>query len=163
LKIDIEGMDTVCLKALLDFEQKPDYVSIESEMMMFSKLVEELSLFTQLGYVRFKAVHQCGVSRQREPNPSKEGHYAGYQFEAGSSGLFGSDLPGEWKTHEQILSEYKTIFFLYKHFGNYGKLGKHFAGKVIKKALSILLRRTIPGWYDTHAQHVSALASSHVQ
>jgi FkbM family methyltransferase len=30
MKIDIEGSDIVCLKSLLDFEFKPDYISIES-------------------------------------------------------------------------------------------------------------------------------------
>ena len=31
---DVEGMDTVCLETLTAFEQKPDYVSIESEKLL---------------------------------------------------------------------------------------------------------------------------------
>ena len=77
LKIDIEGMDIVCLRALKCFEQKPDYVSIESEKVLFDNLIEELNLLTELGYTRFKAIQQGVISRQREPNPSTEGRYVG--------------------------------------------------------------------------------------
>lgn len=157
LKIDIEGMDTVCLKALKHFEQKPDYVSIESEKVSFGKLIEELNLLEQLGYSRFKAIQQRGVSRQLEPNPSKEGCYVGYQFQEGSSGLFGADLPYEWKDYKQILDEYKFIFLQYKLLRPLGKLSKYFVGKAIIKLLSVLLRKPIPGWYDTHAKHTSVV------
>ena len=56
LKIDIEGMDSVCLEALLDFSEKPDYISIESEKISFKKLKEEYLLFKALGYYKFKAI-----------------------------------------------------------------------------------------------------------
>lgn len=158
LKIDIEGMDTVCLKALIHFEQKPDYVSIESEKVSFDKLAEEVNLLTQLGYTRFKAIQQSNISHQIEPNPSKEGCYVGYQFREGSSGLFGADLPYEWKNNKQILNEYKFIFLQYKLFGDYGKLRRYFAGEVLRKVLSMLLRKPIPGWYDTHAKHSSVVS-----
>ena len=158
LKIDIEGMDVVCLRALIQFEQKPDYVSIESEKVSFDKLVKELNLLTQLGYTRFKAIQQSGISHQIEPNPSKEQSYVGYHFQKGSSGLFGEDLPYRWKGYKQILNEYKVIFLQYKLFGDYGKLKEYFVGKVLRKVLSMLLRRPIPGWYDTHAKHSSVVS-----
>jgi FkbM family methyltransferase len=157
LKIDIEGMDTVCLKALRDFEQKPDYVSIESEKISFEKLVDELNLLKQLDYTRFKAIQQRNISRQIEPNPSKEGYYAGYHFKDGSSGLFGEDLPGDWKNYLEMVNEYKRIFLQYRLFGDYGKLRKYFLGKVLKKFLSMILRKPVPGWYDTHAKHSSVV------
>jgi len=157
LKVDIEGMDTLCLKALLNFDQKPNYVSIESEKVMFRKLVEEFNLFRQLGYTKFKAVQQCGVSYQAEPNPSKEGSYVGYHFKHDSSGLFGEDLPGEWKHYNQVINKYRIIFILYKLFGDYGKLNSSSIGRGFRTVLSKLLRRTIPGWYDTHAKHSSAI------
>jgi FkbM family methyltransferase len=158
LKIDIEGMDTVCLKVLMDFRQKPDYVSIESEKVSFGKLLEELNLLTQLGYTKFKAIQQRGISRQIEPNPSKEGCYLSYQFKEGSSGLFGADLPYEWKNYDQILDEYKSIFRQYRLFGDYGTLRKYFLGKVLKKVLRMLLRKPLPGYYDTHAKHSSVVS-----
>lgn len=158
LKIDIEGMDIVCLRALLEFEQRPDYVSIESEKISFDKLTEEINLLTQLGYTNFKAVQQSRISKQSEPNPSKEGCYVGYQFREGSSGLFGADLPHDWKDNKQILNEYKYIFLLYKLFGDYGKLNGYFAGRVLRGVLKGLLRKPIPGWYDTHAKHSSVVS-----
>lgn len=158
LKIDIEGMDTVCLRALLDFEQKPDFVSIESEKASFGKLVKELNLLTQLDYTGFQAIQQCGISHQIEPNPSQEKRYVGYLFQNGSSGLFGADLPCEWKDYEQIINEYRGIFLQYELFGDYGKLTKYFIGKVLGNVLSVLLRRPMPGWYDTHAKHSSVVA-----
>jgi FkbM family methyltransferase len=62
LKVDIEGADLICIRALLNFEQKPDYVSVESETEVFAKLVAELDMLTQLGYTKFKAVQQAGIS-----------------------------------------------------------------------------------------------------
>jgi hypothetical protein len=38
LKADIVGSETVCLRALLDFENKPDYLSIRSEKVIFTRL-----------------------------------------------------------------------------------------------------------------------------
>jgi FkbM family methyltransferase len=155
LKIDIEGMDTVCLKALIHFEQKPDYVSIESEKVSCDKLIKEIELLKQLGYKGFKAIQQSGISNQKEPNPSKEGVYASYQFREGSSGLFGADLPSKWKDDKQILDQYKLIFLQYRLFGDYGSLTRFFAGKVLIRILQRLLRKPLPGWYDTHAKHSS--------
>lgn len=158
LKIDIEGMDVVCLKALMNFGERPDYVSIESEQVSFGKLVEEVNLLTQLGYTRFKAVQQHGISRQSEPNPSEEGHYVGYRFIEGSSGLFGADLPCEWKSARQILDQYRSIFLQYRLLGDHTVVGRYLLGRVLRRFLSRLLRRPMPGWHDTHAKH-SSIAS----
>jgi hypothetical protein len=103
-----------------NYKQKPDYVSIESEKLSFDKLVYELNLLTQLGYTEFKAIQQNGISRQRIPHPSKERFDICYQFQEGSSGLFGADLPYRWKDYDQILREYKFVFLQYKMFGDYG-------------------------------------------
>ena len=157
LKIDIEGSDSICLKALLNFEQRPSYVSIESEKIVFYKLIQEFTLLRQLGYTKFKAVQQMGVSLQSEPNPSKEGLYIGYRFENGSSGLFGEDLPGKWKNGDEIIKEYKKIFRLYNLFGDYGKLNKFCVGRMFLKVLNKILRIPVPGWYDTHAKHLSVI------
>ncbi len=159
LKIDIEGMDTVCLKSLLKFELKPSYISIESEKIYFDKLIEELNLFKQLGYNSFKAVQQSGISRQKEPDPVMEGCRTSYRFEEGASGLFGRDLPGTWKNFEQILKEYKRTFFLYEYFGDLGKWRRKIFGRVIREVMSTILQKPIPGWYDTHARHESVKLS----
>ena len=157
MKIDIEGSDTICLRALLDFAERSDYVSIESEKVSFVKLLEEFHLLKELGYTAFKAVQQQGISSQIEPAESREGVYANYTFPEGASGLFGEDLPGEWKNHDEIFAEYRLIFRLYQLFGDAGKLNGYFFSNPLKRGLRKLLGRQIPGWYDTHARH-----SSHV-
>lgn len=157
LKIDIEGSDSACLTALLDFDQKPDYVSIESEKMAFDRLLEELALLERLGYTKFKAVQQMDIVSQKEPYPSREGVYVGHKFEHGSSGLFGGDLPGRWKDHAQIIREYQGIFRLYRLFGDYGQLNRFLIGRLFLKVVNKILRKPIPGWYDTHARHSLAL------
>jgi FkbM family methyltransferase len=162
LKVDIEGADLICIRALLNFEQKPDYVSVESETEVFAKLVAELDMLTQLGYTKFKAVQQAGISSQSEPNPAKEGCYVGYQFQDGSSGLFGEDLPNRWKNYHQVINDYRSIFLLYKLFGDNGKLSQYTIGKIFTKILRRILwklfRIPLPGWYDTHAKHSSIVS-----
>ncbi len=155
MKIDIEGMDSVCLKALMNSQQKPDYISIESEKVSFDKLLEEFNLLVKLDYSKFKAVQQKYISRQREPNPSREGCHVGYRFQNGSSGLFGSDLPFEWKEYDQIIEEYKSIFVQYELFGDYGKFSKYSPVKFLLKVIGKITQKPIPGWYDTHAKHSS--------
>jgi len=156
LKIDIEGRDTVCLQVLSRFAHKPDYVSIESEKVSFDKLRAELDLLETLGYSRFKAVQQQAIARQKEPNPSREGRYLGYRFNDGSSGLFGTDLPGEWQHPAAIRQTYQTIFARYKQFGDLSRFGRNWSGRALRAVLSALLRTPVPGWYDTHARHETA-------
>ncbi len=38
LKADIVGSETICLRALLNVENKPDYISVRSEKLIFRKL-----------------------------------------------------------------------------------------------------------------------------
>jgi FkbM family methyltransferase len=162
LKIDIEGMDAICLNALQDFEEKPDYISIESEKVSFNKLQEEFDLFAKLGYSKFQAVDQSIVTKQREPKNSKEGQFVGYTFEKGSSGLFGSDLPNKWKTQNQILTVYKRIFIGYKILGDYSQLRNYKIGILLLKVIDKLAPKPIPGWYDTHAKHGSVTSSNRI-
>jgi len=128
-----------------------NYVSIESERVEFNLLIEELDIFRQLGFGNFKAINQAEVPSQKEPFQSAEGRYIGYCFDRDSSGLFGRDLPGKWKTYEEIIKEYKLIFFLYSIFGDNGLLKNRIGSKRIKKILEKILKRRIPGWYDLHA------------
>ena len=152
MKIDIEGMGMACLKALRDFEHRPEYISMESDKIEFRHVEDELKLFVELGYAGFKAVQQQGISCQEESSPSKEGRSSGASVVEGSSGLFGRDLPGEWKTHEQVLWDYRRVFVLYRYFGDYGLLKNNVFGKVVIKIFKHLLRKPMPGWYDTHVK-----------
>ncbi len=154
LKIDIEGMDVICLKALRGFTERPAYISIESEKISFDKLSEEFRIFTELGYDAFQTVNQIKVTDQKEPKNTTEGNYLGYRFSKGSSGLFGTDLnKSDWKSLDQSLKRYKEIFNGYKYLGDDGKFTKFLLGRLFSKATNRLFG--IPGWYDTHARHSS--------
>ncbi len=156
LKIDIEGMDTVCLKALLGFQEKPDYISIESERISFQKLKGEFCLFKKLGYDKFQAINQMTVTKQKEPTNSTEGYYyINHSFTFGSTGLFGTDLHHKWKNKRQILNQYRYIFLGYNLFSEYGKLNKSRFKQPLLKIANLLSPTPVPSWYDTHARHKS--------
>jgi len=158
MKIDVEGVDIVCLQSLMDFANQPDYVSIESEKVSFARLEGEFGLLEELGYREFKAVPQVSVASQVSPVPSREGSSVVHEFQRGCSGLFGKDLPGEWKNREQILEDYRKIFIVYRLLGDYSVLRRLSVGRLFIKVLAGILRRPIPGWYDTHAKHSSVIS-----
>jgi FkbM family methyltransferase len=151
MKIDIEGTDIVCLKALLNFEHRPDYVSIESQQVYFNKLQDDINLLESLGYSAFKAVQQVNVISQLEKRNNGEGKYIGYHFDYGSSGLFGRDLPNEWMNKTQILKSYRKIFFMYFLLGDQSILRKFGVRKLLRRTLNW----PVPGWHDTHGRHSS--------
>lgn len=153
LKIDIEGMDIICLKSLRSFTKRPDYISIESNKSSFDKLKEEFSIFTELGYDKFQIINQSRITSQKEPTDSVEGQYLNYQFEHDSSGLFGKDLKNEWNPANVSIELYKKIFLWYKLVGDNSLINKFRLGRFLKNELSKLI--DIPGWYDTHAKHSS--------
>ena len=158
LKIDIEGMDTECLRALLQVEGRPAYVSIEFDKTDFKEVAEELEILTRLGYTSFQVIQQTTVHKQVVPISSSEGLTTEHVFARGASGLFGKDLPEQWKTLDQIRDQYKKIFVDYRIWGeDFGLAQKFFPLKVVRKGISILLDRRFPGWYDTHAKHSSEL------
>jgi FkbM family methyltransferase len=158
MKIDIEGADLFCLRSLLDFTDRPDYVSIESEKCSFPKLIEEFELLERLGYSTFKAVQQADKENLLScPQAPLEGQYVKHQFKSDSSGLFGRELPGRWKNRGQIIRQYRWVFLLYRLFGDNGSLRPYRIGRRLHRAARSLLRQPVPGWYDTHARHSLAL------
>lgn len=156
MKIDIEGADRVCLEALLQFDARPYYLSMESEKVSIDSLRDDLDLLQRLGYTSFKVVQQELVVSQSEPKPSREGTFAGHRFCRGSSGLFGRDLSGRWISRSEVLDRYERIILSYRWFGDNGVLSRYFIGRVLRRAFRMLLRHPFPGWHDTHARHGSA-------
>ena len=143
LKIDVEGEDTLCLKALRDFAARPKYLSYESEAKSTRDLREELALLRDLGYKRFKVVRQDAVCSQQCPFPAREGRYVDQHFEESSSGLFGEEAPGEWIDEHRVIQTYRRI-----RLHNY----------LIRILSRLHLRRSLrwlvpdPGWHDIHAK-----------
>lgn len=156
LKIDIEGMEVICLRSLKDVTERPDYISIESTKVSFDQLMEEFRIFKELGYNSFQVINQFKIPSYKEPRNSIEGQYLNYQFKSGSSGLFGNDLNKKnWKSSEKSLKHYKKIFSGYKLLGGDSQINKFRLGRLFKKYMIRLFG--IPGWYDTHAKHSSCI------
>lgn len=146
LKVDIEGNDLLCVKALRNFDTKPQFISIESTKASWNALLEEIALLKELGYQKFKAINQAQVTKQVCPLPAREGEYIPYQFEYGASGLFGEETPGKWLLESEIIKVYQRIFWKYKIIGLNGFIHKFPLGKIFLDTLNIR-----EPWYDTHA------------
>lgn len=149
VKIDIEGMDLVALAGLGTVEDRPKYVSIESEKVSFRALRKEFELLTSLGYDAFKIVPQHRVSAQRLPDPPREGSYVPRRFALGSSGAFGAEAPGEWVDAEEAIERYRRVFLRYALTGD----DPYVRSPRVRIALKALGVRA--GWYDTHARRSS--------
>ena len=167
MKIDIEGCDTVCISALRDFQERPTYLSIESDKTSFGNIEREIDLLIKLGYSSFQAVEQSAISlSQSPPNPPREGKYVAQRFEEGSSGLFGSELAGKWKSRHEILRQYRSIRLGYLLLGDDGSMRKwRFRGagrlrSLTGRFLGLFTHAAVPGWYDTHARHCCADVSN---
>jgi FkbM family methyltransferase len=156
MKADIVGSEVICLRAMLEFENKPDYLSIRSEKVIFRRLQAEFDLLEKLGYNIFKAVRQ-DFEKVHVSVPTSEGDVP-YEFEEGASGPFAGESPGEWKSRETVLKEYKKVFVLYWLFGDYSFLIQTSRGQKLIAQLERVVRKSLPGWYDTHARHSSLKA-----
>jgi FkbM family methyltransferase len=141
LKIDIEGADMLCLEGLLQFKERPAFVSHEHEQSSFADIFSEVKLLKALGYTRFQASDMGQVHNQQSPNPPREGTFVPGALKRGSSGLFGEELPGPWLTSSGIIAKYIGIYLANKSRG------------AVKKVPG--LRDVMPeppgAWYDTHA------------
>jgi FkbM family methyltransferase len=163
LKVDIEGLDMICVAAFQLFRERPNYISIESDKTSLGAIRRELSMLAGLGYDSFQAVEQSGIpDSQSPPNPAREGKYAAHLFEHGCTGLFGAELESEWKSEDQILRQYRVIRFGYYLVGDDGILtrlptpGSRLLRSLVIHSLQLLTNASVPGWYDTHARHSSA-------
>jgi FkbM family methyltransferase len=159
MKIDIEGCDMACVNALREFRARPDYVSIESDKTSFANIKREIGVLIDLGYDSFQAVEQSAIPLSQSPYPPREGEYLAGRLEEGSSGLFGSELEGKWKSKHAILRQYRTIVLGYYLLGDDGVMNRwEFRGacrlrRKARRFLSRLTKVAVPGWYDTHARH----------
>jgi FkbM family methyltransferase len=151
LKIDIEGADRLVLDALRPLPQRPPYLSIESEKVEFSLLEAELKTLSELGYKRFAAVQQAGIGKSTVVTRNLLGDLIEFEFEGGASGVFGDDIVG-WMSLEECLGRYRTIFKLYRWFGDRPLIAKVPGGRLIRSIVRRwIVRAPLPGWYDTHA------------
>lgn len=148
LKIDIEGNDTLCLEGLVKLGCRPTHISIESCKTSMRDLRRELELLSHLGYNQFKIINQNQVPEQACPNPPLEGAYVNHKFKRGSSGAFGNETPGKWRTIEFVRLNYIWIYFKYFLYGNNGLIPNL---HIKTKRWPTIQKLVHPGWYDTHA------------
>jgi FkbM family methyltransferase len=125
-KIDIEGFDSVCLRSL-NRRTAPEYISVE---MSLKGPTGDLHLLKNLGYSKFKIVSQmtrsqpspwltriqCAVpwrvaAALREADTRLRGvtSVGEWRFEFSSSGPFGEDTPGRWRSYDAILGHYQAL------------------------------------------------------
>jgi FkbM family methyltransferase len=165
LKVDIEGCDLVCLRALAAFPVRPAFVSLESDKTSLAAIHAEIDLLRSLGYESFQVVEQSSIPRtQAPPDPPREGNHAAHVFERGCSGLFGRELPGPWVSGGQAMARYRWIRMGYRLLGDDGWLtrarwpGAGLVRKLARRLLGAATHAPVPGWYDTHARHHAAPA-----
>jgi FkbM family methyltransferase len=149
LKIDIEGLDTTALRGLQEIDDRPRYVSIESERRDLQSVRYELNIFASLGYDAFKVVPQHRVHKQREPYPPREGSPGG-KPNPDSSGLFGEDLSGPWLSQSEALDAYRRPLLNHYLTGSDSLLRSRWMRAALKRA------GFRAGWYDTHGRLSSA-------
>jgi FkbM family methyltransferase len=165
MKIDIEGCDMICLRMLEKFRTRPRYVSMESNKTSLAETQVEMDTLIQLGYVRFKLIEQSSITKvQRPPLPALEGGYVEHQFDFGSSGLFGAELPGRWHGRQEAMLKYTLVHLGYYLLGDAGIMRQwsfpcaQLLQRITRFVLRLLIRNPVPGWYDTHAQNVKAVS-----
>jgi len=158
MKIDIEGSDMLCLQALLEFERRPQSVSVESHKTDWSRIEQEFELLARLGYDRFAVVQQGDIPGKRVETKKLDGSPLTFSFEEDSSGPFGSDV-GPWLSRSAAIARYRRVFLAYRLIGAKSRLRQTRVGRRLHGWALARFDRPLPGWYDTHAARSDDLSS----
>jgi hypothetical protein len=145
LKIDIEGCDDLCLKALSRTGARPRYVSAETDGY------HQLFQLYLLGYNKFKVINQGLHKLVRPPKPPREGRYIEATFDWDSSGLFGEETTGAWLEINKALERQRRIVDL---SAINSKPHPSIVDRIRRRFLSGRpLWRTERTWFDLHAKY----------
>jgi FkbM family methyltransferase len=154
LKIDIEGLDMLCVNALHQFAERPTFVSLESHVSAgaapFDRVFDELAHLWVLGYRAFQYVDQRKHPTLALPADAREGVFVDARFTDNSSGPFGEEAPGEWEPISVTLGRGTGHWLQHNLVGFGGRWSGSRAGAAYARVLR-RLRRPI-GWYDLHAR-----------
>lgn len=121
MKVDIEGKDFLCLRDIPDTSEKPKYVSCEAVE------IEWLDILEQKGYKKFKLINQADGFHPINIRKEKRWYYPTYRhfkngidqrarkifpfkYESSSSGPFGEESKGKWKTPGEIRDLYLQYY-----------------------------------------------------
>jgi FkbM family methyltransferase len=149
LKIDIEGSDLWAVSSLKQLKDRPQFISIETDVNSFRRLRGEIEVLRSLGYERFKPVQQNTIAGTRIESRARDGTMFEHVFERGASGSFGDDLPGKWLDHKAILRAYRLIYAKYWTIGHLSPVYRwrlRSVQRYLERAIGIA------GWHDLHAK-----------
>ena len=154
MKIDIEGNDIICLDSLQKLQTIPKYISAEvgSQKVLFKlkelgytrfKLVDQFSLLPlEIPMTKAYRYYRLNKSFSYSMNLfirilrklfgkwitrlllSQRNKILKYNFQFGSSGSFGENLPGQWYTFDEIMEVYCS--YRQQHQGSGRDVGFNF-------------------------------------
>lgn len=154
LKVDIEGSDLLCIEALRHFEERPQYLSIEScatsPAFGIHETLYELKLLHELGYNRFKYVDQAQIPGTRSRLAMK-GKEVDFVFPEDSSGPFGEETPGFWLPYSAASIRGITLRIMDDFCGHSGRYYGTWQARQLRK-LKGRFTGTEDQWYDLHAR-----------
>lgn len=140
LKVDIEGLDMLCVRALHEVEGRPDYLSIESEITAPASglvpMIDELAELWSLGYRGFKFVEQSRLA----------------SVESGdTSGPFGEETPGRWSSIWPALVRAAVLRTEFNLNGRGARYNERIIGRAFHAFHTRALKRE-ERWWDLHAK-----------
>jgi FkbM family methyltransferase len=154
LKVDIEGLDMLCVRALRHFEVKPDFVSIESAVSSSdaepNAVFDELAELWTLGYRRFSYVDQATNPHRKQPRSAREGRSVDWTFNGDASGPFGDELMDRWLSPGRALAWAQALRIQQELAGHGGRWSQSRVARLYRAVRRRALRRWRP-WYDLHA------------
>jgi FkbM family methyltransferase len=155
LKIDLEGVDHHVLQCLSEFEDRPKYLSTETEKVDRVALNESLNLLARLGYNKFKVVQQEVLPGSSGSFQCLDGSRFSFCFPKETSGPFGEEIPQPWISLSETFREYDAIFLRYRRFGDGSPLRRlpFRVRRLLEEGYKLFsgYRGALPGWHDVHA------------
>jgi FkbM family methyltransferase len=151
LKIDIEGADHLVLQALRKLEDRPMYISIEANALNLQQIKLDINTLSEMGYRKFAAVQQATIPGYAIRTKDRRGELFEHVFPADSSGPFGEELAGPWRSREEVLDEYEHLDNLHRWFGGKSLIRRARGGGRLIDIFQRLYGKPLPGWHDTHA------------
>jgi len=105
-KLDVEGSELPCVRALRDAPERPRFVSLEVDYLDRARSVAALDELVSLGYARFKVIEQGRHAPLSAERSQHEGSPIDYVFTGDSTGPFGEDTAGEWQDADAVRRAY---------------------------------------------------------
>lgn len=104
MKVDVEGADSFVAKQVLEYAEKPQFISFETSRRDYAAIFSCLYL---AGYKKYQLVNQANNQSRVIETSTVSGEYLSYSFSKYSSGPFGTDLCNEkWLSFDDALTRY---------------------------------------------------------